>query len=572
MQWKFLPWLLTLSLSPWQAEADIEKQCQAALASLQQIPTLPQEPQAWLTGLDAWRLPARNTLNRAYVLADLSPQADQRQAARHCIRDLGKAFDKHRPSIRSQARERLDGAQGLEKQALTLWAGTTKVADSAAYTKAKAEARKLSQRFRQIIDKAEPVAVLPLSCAEKIKPSWQQADGWHVPLPAPSWSYPKLADDQCRNRLFVASESRLEEQTGPVLIQLLAKRLEMARLKGKDNYAQLRLDGSYLGSPDKVWAFLDKLSRDNKAKALKQWREAGDPPLWAEPRVTFKHRFRYQPKQVIQGWLGYLEAELGLRFVKTDQASWHPDVAHYRVFRGDSDLGELYLDLYERDGKYSHNRHRELRQGVTGVQLPSSVLELSLPRDEWGVRHLKSLMHESGHALNNLLASQPYLILAGIRLPSALVEVPAKVLEQLAWDPRVHKRITGQDRTPEPDPRQYGAGLDERIYKSALALALYELEQVPDRAAMDALNKQLFLKYRRRPMLDGMAHQYSFRHLATYGPNYFSYLYADDLADQLSRRLASGKLSLGQFSHCLLSAGNTKTGAEQLACALGEQP
>ncbi|WP_341503520.1 M3 family metallopeptidase [Gallaecimonas sp. GXIMD4217] len=570
MRWTSLAWLLALSLNPWPAEAGIQDKCEAAASALAEFPALPQAPRAWLKGLDAWRLPARNTLNEAYVLADLSPDAAERRAARQCIQRLGQAFDTVRPRIRREARQRLAGARGLEKRALSLWAGGTGTPDGPAYRQAKAEARRLSRQFRHTIDKAEPKAVLPLACAGNLKDNWRRQDGWHIPLPAPTATYHRLASDHCRQSLFVASESRLEKENGPVLTQLLAQRQQMAELKGKSNYAELRLAGGQLNSPDAVWAFLDRLSADNRERAETQWQAAGQPPLWAPPRVTFQHRFRYRPERVIDGWLDHLSDELGLRFVATAKAAWHPDVLHYEVFRDGRLLGELYLDLYRRDGKYGHNRHRELRRGVTGVQTPASVLALSLPRKRWGVKHLKSLLHESGHALNNLLASQPYQILAGIRLPSELVEVPAKVLERLAWDPAAHHRITGQRRTPEPDPRQYGVALDERILKAALALAYHE--GAPDRSAMDTINRRLYRAYLRRPLLDGMAPQYSFRHLASYGPNYVSYLHADHLAERLGARLANNSLSLRGFSHCLLSAGGSRPGRDQLACALGETP
>lgn len=196
-------------------------------------------------------------------------------------------------------------------------------------------------------------------------------------------------------------------------------------------------------------------------------------------------------------------------------------------------------------------------------QLPASVLVMNLPRDKWQHKHLKSLMHESGHALNNLLASQPYEILSGIRLPLDLVEVPAKVLERLAWDPKVHKAITGIARTPAPDNRQSGIALDERILKSAMALA-YHQSGKPD---MEAINAELYQKYLHQAYIPGLSPQYAFRHLASYGPAYFTYLYSDAEAADISDAIQQGQLSLAQFADCMLKPGGSIPARDQLACA-----
>ncbi|ROQ28446.1 M3 family metallopeptidase [Gallaecimonas pentaromativorans] len=558
MKWTLLTAVFSLPLFASPAEFD----CQPELERLQNLPALPQQPKAWLQAVDSWRLPARNKLSAAYVYNDAASDPQSRQSARQCINSLSKAFEKHTNSLRSQAKALLPGASGLEARALGAWAGSTKALKSPEYRAVVDKGRKLSQRFRANIDNFEGRYPVPEGCQGKLPGKWQKS------VPLRGGAVKAALNDvppHCREALFVAYESRLSAANAPVLAALLENRQQQASLDGFKDYADRRLARTQLGSAEAVWRYLDKLSAKNRAAAEAERAALNNPPLWAlqSPKVEDKPA-SYRPQTLIDNYFAWLGKALDLRFVPIEVAHpWAKGISGYELRQGQKAIGRLYLDLYPRDGKYGHNRHRELQRGVTGVQLPASVLVMNLPEDRWHHKDLKSLMHESGHALNNLLASQPYEILAGIRLPSDLVEVPSKVLEQLAWDPAIHQAITGVREAPPEDVRQQGIALDQRILNSAMALA-YHQSGAPD---MEAINARLYPKYLRQDYIKGLSPQYAFRHLASYGPAYFTYLYADAKASDISEAIAGGQLTLRRFADCMLSPGGSVPAREQLACA-----
>jgi thimet oligopeptidase len=565
MRWMLLASLMSLLLYAKPAadpSSSPSFDCQSELAGLKALPTLPQEPNAWLEAVDAWRLPARNRLLEAYVYNDAAEDPASRKAACRCIIDLSKAFEKHTKALRLEARKLLPKAQGLEARALKAWAGSDKALKSPEYRAVNDKARSLSQRFRGNIDKFEGSYAVPAQCRDGLPKKWQKA----IPLRGGAvLAALKDVKPRCQQDLFVAYVSRLKASNQSVLTDLLAVRQQQAELDGYKNYADQRLAKTQLGDGEAVWRYLDKLSKSNKAASDVERQRRGDKPFWQLSQDTAKEEPQdYQPKQVIDGYFAWLGQQLGVTFKPSRPAfHWAEDISAYSLEKDGKALGILYLDLYPRDGKYCHNRHREFKRGVDGVQLPASVLVMNLPRDKWQHKHLKSLMHESGHALNNLLASQPYEILSGIRLPLDLVEVPAKVLERLAWDPKVHKAITGIARTPAPDNRQSGIALDERILKSAMALA-YHQSGKPD---MEAINAELYQKYLHQAYIPGLSPQYAFRHLASYGPAYFTYLYSDAEAADISDAIQQGQLSLAQFADCMLKPGGSIPARDQLACA-----
>ena len=67
-----------------------------------------------------------------------------------------------------------------------------------------------------------------------------------------------------------------------------------------------------------------------------------------------KHHFPVD--KVLSGTMKIYEKLFGLKIVKSNIPVWHEDVFAYKVHDNQTDefLGNFYLDLFQRSGKFSH--------------------------------------------------------------------------------------------------------------------------------------------------------------------------------------------------------------------------
>lgn len=96
-------------------------------------------------------------------------------------------------------------------------------------------------------------------------------------------------------------------------------------------------------------------------------------------------------------------------------------------------LGGTYLDLFPRDGKYSHAA--AFGVGAASVQAarkPVSVLLTSF--NPKGLNHdeLETLLHEFGHVLHGVLSTARYADQAGTAVKRDFVEAPSQMFEEWA--------------------------------------------------------------------------------------------------------------------------------------------
>jgi len=135
---------------------------------------------------------------------------------------------------------------------------------------------------------------------------------------------------------------------------------------------------------------------------------------------------------------------------------WHPDV---RVFafgnlHDDGILGSCWLDLYPREGKYSHAACYDLVSGYQEINedqqliLTAVLCNFTAPTESnpsllnWG--EVETLFHEFGHALHNYLGGYKakYVNLAGTSVKQDFVEAPSQMLEQWLTSPEVIQKIS----------------------------------------------------------------------------------------------------------------------------------
>ncbi|KAF8558611.1 zincin [Imleria badia] len=171
---------------------------------------------------------------------------------------------------------------------------------------------------------------------------------------------------------------------------------------------------------------------------------------------------------VVPAILDIYQNLLGVKFVeiKGDKRDvWHPEVQQFAVWeQGAKDesgfVGYCYLDLFPRDGKYSHAAvwglfpGYELPDGKRHYPLTAMVANLAKPTPDRPalMRHddVTTFFHEMGHVFHGLLSRTRYSRFHGTAVARDFVEAPSQMLENWCWEPEVLKKMSSHYKTQAP--------------------------------------------------------------------------------------------------------------------------
>ncbi|KAF4423158.1 metallo ase [Fusarium acutatum] len=292
---------------------------------------------------------------------------------------------------------------------------------------------------------------------------------------------------EARRRFAVADQNRLPDNVTR-LASLVALRDKVARLLGYGHHAALKIVDKMAPSVDYVEAQLDDLHRRLKPIAqaetdrllqLKQ-RDFKEPvsELYSGDRAYYVHKQTqesffvdhellaeyFEASHTLQGMLDVSHELFGVDFKLIETSVWHESVVAYEVWdspgEGGEFLGHLYVDLFDREGKYRGAHHVLIQPGFVEENgkkhYPASALVCSFARPSLSrpalLQHseVKTIFHELGHAIHNIVARTKYAI------PHSrdFIEIPSIMLENWIWLPDVLFRLGRHHKSQEALPRE----------------------------------------------------------------------------------------------------------------------
>ena len=417
----------------------------------------------------------------------------------------------------------------------------------------------------------------------------RKLDGYVFTLDYPSYAavITYAEDRDLRAEMYRAFATRASEQ-GPnagkwdntaIMHEILRLRHEVATLIGYPDYTAYSLATKMARSDEEVVDFLHDLVKRCRPAGRHEYLElceyalerdglqqleAWDVSYYAEKLKLERYaiddemlRPYFPVPRVMQGLFDIVQRLYGIRLSPVENADvWHPDVHLYQLQNESGELiGQLYLDLYTRNGKRNGawmDDCRSRRRTAAGIQTPVAFLTCNFPPPVNSRASLLThddvvtLFHEFGHCLHHLLTQVDYPAVAGINgVPWDAVELPSQFHENFAWTREGLTAVSGHFETGEPLPDSlYEKLLGARHFHSALfmlrqlefGLFDFELHMHANPAIDDHYVQHTLDTVRKQisvipvPAWNRFANGFSHIFAGGYAAGYYSYLWAEVLA------------------------------------------
>jgi oligopeptidase A len=442
-----------------------------------------------------------------------------------------------------------------------------------------------------------------------------------------------------RQRLHRAYATRASDQAegdalsfdnSDLMSELLALKLEEAKLLGYRHFADVSLVTKMAESPEQVTEFLRDLgqrARPHAEKDLADLRafaaselDLTDPQPWdwtyigeklKEQRYAFSEQevkpYFTTPK-VLAGLFQIVETLFEVAIRRDTAPVWHPGVAFYRIERAGALVGQFYLDPGARNGKrggawMDDVRARWLRPDTGALQTPVAHLVCNFAEGVNGKPALLThddvitLFHEFGHGLHHLLTQVNEHDVSGISgVEWDAVELPSQFMENFCWEWDVLKHMTAHVDTGEPLPRalfdkmlaakNFQSGLQtlRQVEFSLFDMLLHSATTALDGPAILALQQQVRneVAVMQPPAYSRSANTFSHIFAGGYSAGYYSYKWAEVLsADAYAAfeeaAAANGHNTLDiatgrRYRAEVLEAGGSRPAMESFKAFRGREP
>lgn len=362
---------------------------------------------------------------------------------------------------------------------------------------------KETNAFKLVVDNKEDLAGLPeslIAAAAETAAADSMEGKWIFTLHNPSvMPFLQYADNRAlREKIFKAYINRGNNSNGNdnknVVKELVAARLDKAKLLGYEDFAAFVLDENMAKNEKNVYNLLDQIWTPALKKAKEEladinaeikkeggdfeaegwdWRYYADKARQAKFNMDENEVRPYLELNHVREGAFYVANKLyGITFTEIkDIPKPDPDAFAFECKDKDgSSLGVLYMDFYTRPGKgggawCGGYRDQSYKDGKKVLPVVTTVFNFSKPAAGQpallSADEAETVFHEFGHALHGLFADVHYTGVAGV--PRDFVELPSQVMEHWVFEPEVLKVYAKHYQTGEVIPQE----LVDKIVKSS---------------------------------------------------------------------------------------------------------
>ncbi|PIK41798.1 putative thimet oligopeptidase-like [Apostichopus japonicus] len=432
---------------------------------------------------------------------------------------------------------------------------------------------------------------------------------------------------ETRRRMEFAFHSRCKDENTKILEELVEIRHKLSQLLGYKDHAAYILEMRMAKTPETVKGFLSDLvgklrilQQGELVSFLKYKKEECQEyglefdnkiNLWdmryymnmaEEKEYSIDHNIlkEYFPLEVVtKGLLEIYQELLGLKFEEIPKAAvWNDDVQMYSVVDRDTGkfMGFFYLDLFPREGKFSHaacfglqpgclrgdgSRQPSVAAMVANFTKPTKDSPSLLMHDE-----VETFFHEFGHVMHQLCSKADFPMFSGTRVERDFVEAPSQMLENWCWQSESLSRMSGHYK----DGSQIPDEMVQKLVKAKNANAgVFNLRQIllgtfdqvihtSEKADTYSIYRKLSDEILGIPATEGTNMCATFAHLADgYDAQYYGYLWSEVYSCDMfhSRFKKEGIMSsdVGRdYRKFILEPGGSMDAMDMLKNFLGRDP
>ena len=414
-----------------------------------------------------------------------------------------------------------------------------------------------------------------------------------------------------REIVWKAFNNRAVEDNIPILKEAVLLRNEKSKLFGFETWAEYRLQNRMAKNPKNVDAMykdlipkLQKAAEKEKKDLVIDDIEINDISPWdiryfisskrsktsnIENSELKKYFFIHDVKNEM---FKVCEEVFDLEIKsESNETAWHEDVELWSLWEKNGEqLAYFYLDLYPREGKFTHAAVFDISSGGSERQeLPVCSMVANFPNPNTGdglmtFDEVETLFHEFGHVLHNGIGKSKYTRFVGANCEWDFVEAPSQIMEHWVWKVECLKRISKHIETSEPLSEQLCKKLNEskNIGVSLLALRQVSFGLADQHMHGENFNDDLLQIEQASQLVTNITYPKDTNHLAAFGhllggydAAYYGYLWAEIIGDDLFSRFENeGVLSNSvgvDYKNKILKPGGTIPAENMVQSFLGRK-
>ena len=414
-----------------------------------------------------------------------------------------------------------------------------------------------------------------------------------------------------REIVWKAFNNRAVKENSPILEEAVQLRNEKALLFGFKTWAEYRLQNRMAKSPKNVASMyeslipkLQKAAEVEKSELAIDSIEISDITPWDIRYFISKERSKvssienselkkfFYIHDVKTEMFKVCEEVFDLQIKpESNETAWHEDVELWSLWeKNGQQLAYFYLDLYPREGKFTHAAVFDISSGGSSRQeLPICSMVANFPNPNTGdglmtFDEVETLFHEFGHVLHNGIGKSKYTRFVGANCEWDFVEAPSQIMEHWVWKVECMKRISTHIESGESLSEE----ICEKLNKSKnIGVSLLTLRQVSFGLADQHLHGENFkdslleIEHAAQKVTT-ITYPKDINHLAAFGhllggydAAYYGYLWAEIIGDDLFSRFENeGVLSNSvgvDYKNKILKPGGTVPAENMVQDFLGRK-